>query len=176
MKIKEVLKKATKEGLKLGGKTFIKGAFDPKTWLIVYMSILATKSYNKLGNILNREAELNKSAANLIEQKVSTPKGMAEVCEKYNLTDEQVQEVITTQKTISDTEKVVMKTAQDSKKSWRDWLPGAKMLRDRGVRDGMDLSAQGQVALAMDAYEQAEQNLSKTNAVTRAADQRRNSR
>ena len=63
MKIKEFLKKTAKSGAKAGGKTLLKSALDPKTWLVVYMAILATKAYNKVGAALNREAAINQAAA-----------------------------------------------------------------------------------------------------------------
>ena len=158
MKIKEFLKKTAKSGAKAGGKTLLKSAFDPKTWLVVYMAILATKAYNKVGAALNREAAINQAAAKRIEQMTATPEQMQQVCEMYELTEDQVREVIDIQKELSNTEKVVIKTAEDSKKSWRDWLPGAKKLRDIGVQDGTRLEVPGQAALALDAYEQAEQS------------------
>ncbi len=169
MEIKKFFKGAAKKGAEQAGKTVIKSIFDPKTWLILYMTILASKAYNKLGDALNREAKINQRAAETIEERVSTPEGMKEVCQEYHLTDEQVHEVINTQKELSNTQKAVMKTAQDSKKSWRDWLPGAGRLRAKGVQDGLDLTARGQAALAMDAYEMAEKELSKTNTAARAA-------
>ena len=154
MNVKEFFKKTTKEGVKLGGKTLVKSAFDPKTWLVVYMTILAAKAYNKLGTTLQREAQLNQAASRKIEQQVSTPEGMAAIQEQYQLTKDQVQDVIDMQREISGTQKAVMKTASDTKKSWRDWLPGAKKLREVGATTGLELDA-GQAALALDAYEAA---------------------
>ena len=153
MKIKEFLKKTAKAG----GKGLLKSALDPKTWIVVYMAVLATKGYNKINRTLESEAALNKAAAKRIEQMTATPEQMKKVCEVYDLTEEQVQEVIDTQNDMSKTELAVVKTAQDSKKSWRDWLPGAKSLRQTGVQKGTSLEVPGQAALALDAYEQAEQ-------------------
>lgn len=172
MEIKKFFKKAAKKGAEQAGKTVIKSIFDPKTWLVLYMTILASRAYNRLGNALNREAEINQRAAEGIEERVSTPEGMKEVCQQYHLTDEQVREVIDTQRELSKTQRAVMRTAQDSKGGWRSWLPGAGRLRAKGVQDGLDLTSRGQAALAMDAHEQAEAELSKTNTAARASSAR----
>ena len=159
MKIKEFLKKAAKEGAKAGGKTILKSALDPKTWFVAYMAILATKAYNKIGLALDREAAINQAAARRIEQMTETPEQMKKVCEMYELTEEQVQEVIDLQKELSNTEKVILKTAEDRKKNWRDWLLGARALRDTAVESGVHLDVPAQTALALDSYEAAEKEL-----------------
>ena len=165
--VKEFFKDAAKKGTKLAGKTLIKGAFDIKTWVLIYMAVVGTRAYNKLSGGLAREAEINRDAAERIEQRISTPKGMEETCKKYNLTEAEVKEVIDMQRNLSNTQKAVIKTTQDSKKSWRDYLPGAKFLRDKGVKDGLEVDGKGKVSLAMDAYEEAEAAL-KTKEQTKA--------
>ena len=159
MPVKEFFKDAAKKGTKLAGKTFVRSVFDIKTWILIYMTVIASRAYNKLGKNLNVEAEINRAAAQKIEERVATPEGMAETCKKYDLTEQEVKEVIGMQRNFSNTQKAVMKTAQDSKKSWRDWLPGAKALRDKGARDGLGVESNGQLDLAMDAYEAAEAEL-----------------
>jgi len=174
MNVKEFLKKTTKKGAKAGGSLLIKSALDPKTWLVVYMAVLVSKAYNRFGQILDREAELNQAAATKLEQMTATLEGMQRVCEIYQLTPEQVREAIKIQKELSTAELAVVKTAHDSKKSWRDWLPGAKNLRETGLQNGTDLEVPGQAAMLLDAYENAEQEQTTKAAAQKASQARRN--
>lgn len=169
MALKDVLKRSAKSGAKLAGKTLIKSTFDIKTLLIAYMAVLLTRGYGKLGAMLEREARLNQDAAARLEQKVSTEEGMKEVCDQYGITEVQVQQVIDMQRNIGDTGKAVMKTAQDQKKGWRRWLPGAKALTEKGAKDGLDLEQHGQLRLAMDGYAEAEA-AERTNGTMRASE------
>ena len=173
MKVKDILKEATIEGAKLGGKTLVKSAFDLKTWVALYLAFFLTRGYNKFCRFLDEEADLNRDAAGLIEKAVSTPKGMNEVCQKYQLTDEQVREVIKTQKELSHTQKAKMKTAKDLKRDFRSWLIGYDRLLKVG-QAGSDPTAQKQATLALDAYEQAEKEHSQTNTIKKATDHRKN--
>ena len=84
---------------------------------------------------------------------------MKKTCEEYHVTPEQVKEVIKIQETIGKgndkTSAAVVKTSDDTERSWRDYLPFAKQLRTKGVKDGLGLESEGQAKLATDAYKEA---------------------
>ncbi len=155
MTLKEFLKRNTKKGAKLAGKTVIQTVFDPKTWLLAYMAFLATRYYNKIGAVLAQEAKINEMAAKALAAKVETQAGMDELCQTYGLTSNQVYEVKEALSSLSSTESVIVKTASDQKKDWRSWLPGAGALSDKGAKDGLGMT-EGQARLVIDAHDSAE--------------------